>query len=63
MGVLIGGNQQIGLEVNYERTNDMVTSRDQNAGQNQSKETGNTFFKAWNSSDIWEQPLRGAFKF
>jgi hypothetical protein len=41
---LVGRSQQIGLKVNYEKTKDMVTSRDQNAGQNHSIKTGNTFF-------------------
>jgi len=36
-------NEEIGLEINTEKTKCMFMSRDQHAGQNHNKKMGNTF--------------------
>jgi hypothetical protein len=35
-GALVVANKEVGLEVNAEKTKDMIMSRDENAGQNRS---------------------------
>ena len=49
-------SNEIGLEVNVEKTKYMVMSQGQHVGQNQDMMTGNKSFKKVNNSDIWKQP-------
>jgi hypothetical protein len=49
---LVVASKEIGLEVNAEKTNYMVMSQDQNAGQNHNINP----LKGWYSSNVWEQP-------
>jgi hypothetical protein len=42
---LIGASNEVGLEVNVEKTKYMLVSRDQNAGQNQEIKIGNRSFE------------------
>ena len=50
------GSNDIGLEVNADKTKYIVTSQDQNARQNQNIRLVIAPLKGWNSSNIWEQP-------
>jgi hypothetical protein len=50
---LVVASEEIGLEVNAEKTKYMVMSRDQNAGQNHNIKMVKKIL--WNSSNIWEQ--------
>jgi hypothetical protein len=43
--VLLVGSKEIGLEVNADKTKDMVMSRDQSAGQSHNIETDSNFFE------------------
>jgi hypothetical protein len=42
---LIDASKEVGLEINVEKTNYMLVSRDQNAGQNQEIKIGNRSFE------------------
>ena len=54
---LVGATNEIGLEVNADKTKYMIMSRDQNAGRSYSMRTDNIIpLKGWKSSNIWEQP-------
>jgi len=53
---LVVASKENGLEVNADKTQYMVMSRDQNAGRSHSMKTGNSFLEGWNISNIWEQP-------
>ena len=48
-------SKEIGLEVNADKTNYMVMSRDQNAGGNHRIKTDNSYFERWKSSNVCEQ--------
>ena len=52
---LVVSGKEIRLEVNADKTNYMVMSRDQNAGRNHSIKQITISLKVWNSLDIWEQ--------
>ena len=52
---LVVSRKEIRLEVNADKTNYMVMSRDQNAGENHSIKQITIPLKVWNSLDIWEQ--------
>jgi hypothetical protein len=54
--VLLIASNEIGLEVNAEKTKYMVMSRDQNAGQNGYIQIGNKSFETVKQINIWEQP-------
>jgi site-specific DNA-adenine methylase len=51
---LIDVSKGVGLEVNREKTEYMLLSRHQNAGQNHDIKRANNFFLMWNSSNILE---------
>jgi hypothetical protein len=53
---LVFSSEEIGLEVNADKTKHMVISRDQNAGQSHNMKMIIASLKRWKSSDIWEQP-------
>jgi hypothetical protein len=44
---LIVGSQEIGLEVNADKTKYMVMCRDQNTGRSHNIKTGNSSFERW----------------
>jgi hypothetical protein len=44
------------LEVNADKSENMVMSRDQNAGRSKTIKIGNKLLKGRNSSNIWKQP-------
>jgi hypothetical protein len=52
---LIDGSKEVGLEVNAEKTEYMLLSCHQNAGQNNDIKIANRCLKMWRSSDIWER--------
>ena len=52
---LVVASKEIGLEVNADKTNYMVMSRDQNAGGSHHIETDNSSFERWKISNICEQ--------
>jgi len=49
-------SKEIGLEVNADKTNYMVMSRDQIARRSHNIKVDNSSFDRWKSSNIWEQP-------
>ena len=52
--IFIKANKDFDLEENYEKTEYMIKSRDQNVFQNQNTVIGNlSFEKTWKSSNIW----------
>jgi hypothetical protein len=53
---LVASGEEIGLQVDAEESKYMVTSRDQNAGQNHNIKIDNKSFERWKNSNIWEQP-------
>ena len=52
---LIVASKQIGLEVNADKTKQMVMHRDQNAGRSHNIRLKIVHLKGWKSSNIWEQ--------
>jgi len=52
---LVVASNEIGLDVNADKTKYMVVSRDQNAGRSHSMKINNSYFKGWKNSNIWEQ--------
>jgi hypothetical protein len=54
--VLVVAKKEFGLEINVDKTQYMVMSRDQNAGRSQNIKLVTVPLKVWNSSDIWETP-------
>ena len=52
-------SKEIGIEVNADKTEYMVMSRDQNAAQSHSMKIDNSPLKEWKSSNIWEQFYTG----
>jgi len=53
---LVVASKEIGLEVNADKTNYMVMSRDQIARRSHNIKVDNSSFDRWKSSNIWEQP-------
>ena len=53
---LVVASKENGLEVNADKTNYLVMSRDQDAGRSHSMKTGNSSFEEQKISNIWEQP-------
>jgi hypothetical protein len=53
---IVVASKEIRLEVNADKTKYLVMSRDQNAGQNHNIKLMLNPWKAWNISNIWEQP-------
>jgi hypothetical protein len=51
---LVVVRKEIRLEVNVDKTNYMVMSRDQNARRSDNIKQTTVPLKMWNSSDIWE---------
>ena len=49
------GSKKIGLDVNADRTLNMVRSRVQNAGRSHNIKMITAPLNRWNSSNIWEQ--------
>ena len=58
---LVDASKEIGLEVNADKTEYMVMSRDQDAGRSQNIKIDNVSLKGWKRSDIWEQPNKSNF--
>jgi hypothetical protein len=54
-GALLDASKEIGLVVNSEKTNYMLMSRHQTAGQRNYIRVANKSFEKWQSSGIWEQ--------
>ncbi|KAJ4437918.1 hypothetical protein ANN_13857 [Periplaneta americana] len=54
-GILLEASEEIGLEVNPEKTKYMIMSRDQNIVRNGNIKIGNLSLKRWRSSNILEQ--------
>ena len=48
------GNNEMGIEVNADKTKYLVMSIDQNAGGNHNIKIDIISFESWNSSNIWE---------
>jgi hypothetical protein len=49
---LLEASEEVGLEINEEKTKYIVMSRHQNTGQNHDRTTANKPWKVWDSSDI-----------
>jgi hypothetical protein len=59
--LLVDASKEIVLEVNADKTEYKVMSRDQNAGQNHNIKLIINLLTGWKSSNIWEHPQAKKF--
>jgi hypothetical protein len=53
---LVANSKEIGLEVNADKTKNVVISQDQYAGQSHNIKVDNSSFQRVEEFNIWEQP-------